>query len=131
MNVRASSVFDRTVDLMQDRLSLNSLNQQVISGNLANLNTPGYKAKELSFDKILRDNLEQQVLQMVRSNGQHVAPEDPVSAMESPETVETGPVDLDYEMVKLSKNSVEYQYIVGMLNKKFSMLKLAIGEGGQ
>lgn len=131
MNTRAVSVFDRTVELMQDRLSLNSLNQQVISSNLANINTPGYSAKELSFDKVLRNSLEEQVLTMVRSNKQHAAPDNPVQAMESPETVDVGPVDLDYEMVKLSKNSIEYQYMVGMLNKKFAMLKVAIGDGGQ
>ncbi|NTV44038.1 MAG: flagellar basal body rod protein FlgB [Syntrophobacteraceae bacterium] len=126
-----SSVFDRTVGLMRDRLSLNSLNQRVISGNLANINTPGYAAKELSFEKALRDSLEEQVLHMVRSNGSHVSVDDPKSAMQAPELVETGPVDLDGEMLKLSRNSVEYQYIVSLLNKKFTMMKQAIGEGAQ
>ena len=124
-------IFDRTIGLMQDRLSLNSLNQQVVSSNLANMNTPGYTAKELSFESTLRESLEEQVLQMVRSNDKHAAPDSPVAAMQSPETVETGPVDLDYEMVKLSRNSVEYQFIVGMLNKKFTMLKQAMTDGGQ
>jgi len=123
-------VFDRTVKLVEDRLSLNSLNQKLISGNLANINTPGYKAKEVSFEDELRQSLEDQVLQMVRSNGSHFAPENPRMAMESPEIVETGAVDLDTEMVRLTKNSIEYQYMVGMLNKKFTMLKTAITDGG-
>ena len=122
--------FDRTIKMMEDRLSLNSLNQKVISGNLANINTPGYKAKELSFEKALRESLEDQVLNMVRSNGNHFAPDDPVQAMEHPEIVENGPVDLDTEMVRLTKNSIEYQYMVSMLNKKLTMLKMAITEGG-
>ncbi len=125
-----SIVFDRTVQLVEDRLSLNSLNQNLISGNLANINTPGYKTKEASFDKALRESLEEQVLQMVRSNGSHVAPDNPVVAMSEPEVVENGPVDLDTEMVKLTRNSIEYQYMVSMLNKKFTMLKTAISEGG-
>lgn len=126
----SATVFDRTIGLMRDRLTLNTQNQKLISSNLANINTPGYVAKELSFEKTLRDSLEEQVLSMVRSNGKHAAPEDPRSAMLSQETVETGPVDLDSEMVKLSRNSVEYQYIVSLLNKKFSILKQAVGEGG-
>jgi len=68
MRMSNGIVFDRTVQLMQDRLSLSSLNQKLISGNLANINTPGYRAKEVSFDKALRESLEEQVLQMVRSN---------------------------------------------------------------
>lgn len=123
-------VFDRTIQLMEDRLSLNSLNQKVISGNMANINTPGYVAKEVSFDRTLRESLEEHVLQMVRSNGSHLAPDNPVQALSSPEVVESGPVDLDNEMVKLTRNSIEYQYIVSMLNKKFTMLKMAINDGG-
>jgi len=122
--------FDRTVQLMEDRLSLNSLNQKLISSNLANINTPGYSAKAVTFDNALRESLEEHVLQMVRSNGSHLAPDDPVSAMTNPQVLESGPVDLDNEMVKLAKNSIEYQYMVNMLNKKFSMLKLAIDDGG-
>ncbi len=125
-----SIVFDKTIQMMQDRLSLNSLNQKLISGNLANINTPGYKAKEVSFEDTLRQSLEDQVLHMVRSNTNHAAPDDPVQAMQTPEVLEKGPVDLDTEMVKLTKNSIEYQYMVSMLNKKFSLLKMAITEGG-
>lgn len=123
-------VFDKTLKMIEDRLSLSSTNQKLISGNLANINTPGYSAKQLSFENTLRQSLEEQVLHMVRSNGRHMAPDDPVQAMETPEVVEKGPVDLDTEMVNLTKNSIEYQYMVSMLNKKFTMLKTAITEGG-
>ena len=125
-----SIVFDKTIRMIEDRLSLNSMNQKVISGNLANIDTPGYKAKELSFETALRETLEEQVLHMVRSNGRHLAPDNPAEAMQNPEVVETGSVDLDTEMVNLTKNSLEYQFMVGMLNKKFSMIKNAIMEGG-
>ena len=65
-----------------------------------------------------------------RSNASHLAPDEPVNAMQNPEITESGAVDLDTEMVKLTKNSIEYQYMVTMLNKKFTMLKTAITEGG-
>jgi flagellar basal-body rod protein FlgB len=123
-------VFDKTLKMIEDRLSLSSTNQKLISGNLANINTPGYSAKQLSFESTLRQSLEEHVLNMVRSNGRHFAPDDPMQAMEAQEVVESGPVDLDTEMVNLTKNSIEYQYMVSMLNKKFTMLKTAITEGG-
>ncbi len=123
-------VFDKTLKMIEDRLTLNSMNQKLISGNLANIDTPGYKAKEVSFESALRQSLEDHVLQMVRSNGGHMAPDDPVQAMQTPEVVESGPVDLDTQMVNLLKNSIEYNHMIGMLNKKFTMLKTAITEGG-
>ncbi len=52
-----SIVFDRTVQMIEDRLNLNSMNQKLISSNLANINTPGYSAKELSFESTLRQSL--------------------------------------------------------------------------
>ncbi len=70
-----------TLQMIEDRLNLNSVNQKLIAGNLANINTPGYRAKEVSFESALRESLQEHVLQMVRSNGSHVAPDDPVQAM--------------------------------------------------
>lgn len=125
-----SIVFDKTIKMIEDRLSLNSMNMKLISGNLANIDTPGYKGKELSFENALRQSLEEQVLQMVRSNDHHIAPDDPLQAMETREVVESGPVDLESQMVNLTRNSIEYQHMVGILNKKFTMLKTAITEGG-
>ena len=123
-------VFDKTLQMIEDRLNLSSVNQKLIAGNLANINTPGYRAKELSFESTLRESLQEHVLQMVRSNSGHVAPDEPSEAMRSTQVIETGPVDLDNEMVALTKNSMEYQHMVGLLNKKFTMLKTAITEGG-
>ena len=56
-------VFDKTLQMIEDRLTLNSVNQKLISGNLANINTPGYRAKEVSFESALRESLQEQVLQ--------------------------------------------------------------------
>jgi flagellar basal-body rod protein FlgB len=127
----SSIIFDRTIRLMQDRLSLNSLNQGVISGNLANINTPRYAAKEVSFERVLQDSLDETTIPLARSAEKHLDPGDLVAHVKSQEIVETGPVDLDTEMMKLAKNSIEYNYITTMLNKKFSLLRQAIGEGGQ
>lgn len=124
-------VFDRTIQLVRDRLHLSSVNQKVISGNLANINTPGYKSQSMAFEDVLRESMEDQGPRLVQSNLGHMSPGDPVGAMKAAEITETGPVDLDTEMMKLSRNSIEYQFMIGMLNKKFAMIKNAISEGGQ
>ncbi|MHC1745197.1 MAG: flagellar basal body rod protein FlgB [Syntrophobacteraceae bacterium] len=124
-------VFDRTIQLMQDRLQLSSVNQKVVSGNLANINTPGYKAKAMAFEDVLRESMEDPGARLVQSNLKHINPADTIGAMKAAEVVESGPVDLDTEMMKLSRNSIEYQFMISMLNKKFTMIKNAISEGGQ
>ena len=115
---------------LSEYLDLAAYRQTLISSNLANIDTPGYRSKALSFENALRQSLEDQVLQMVRTNSEHMAPDEPAQEIRSPEVVETGQVDLDAQMVALTKNSIEYQHMVGILNKKFTMLKTAITEGG-
>lgn len=126
-----SKVFDRTIQLMRDRLNLSSLNHRVVSSNLANLNTPGFKARELSFEETLKSYLGEPGFHMVKSDAGHLAPDDAVWPGMPVKTEEIGAVNLEQEMMKLTRNSIEYQFITTMLNKKFSMLRQAISEGGQ
>lgn len=129
--MNGTKIFDRTVQLMEDRLNLNSLNQELVSSNLANINTPGFQAKELSFEKTLKNCLDESSLHLVRSDETHFDPSDARKAMAVAQTEDIGAVNLEMEMMKLTRNSIEYQFITSMLNKKFSMLRQAIGEGGQ
>jgi flagellar basal-body rod protein FlgB len=122
-------IFDRTIQLIQDRLNLVSLNHRLVSGNLANVSTPGYAAKELSFGQALQESMREQPLQLRTSDRHHIAPEISPAASISAAVEEKGPVSMEREMMKLAHNSVEYQYMVAMLNKKFSLLKQAVSEG--
>ncbi len=126
-------IFDRTIQSMQDRLNLNAARQQVVASNLANLDTPGYEAKELTFDQTLRDSLGEPTLHLAGTQDKtlDMDPTNLQKAMENPKVTETGPVDMDWEMMKLTKNSIQYQFMIAMLNKKFSMLNEAIDGGTQ
>ncbi|MGD9503714.1 MAG: flagellar basal body rod protein FlgB [Syntrophobacteraceae bacterium] len=125
-----SIAFDKTVELIKDRLSLNSFQQKLISSNLANINTPGYSAKETSFKSVLEESMES-TLPMTKTSAEHMDSCDVLSALKSPKVEESGRVDLDWEMMKLSQNSVEYQYMVNLIGKKFAGLRNAIEEGGK
>ncbi len=121
---------DRTVSLMRDRLNLNALTQKVVAANVANINTPRYVAKRLSFEEALKESMEEDALSLVKTSIGHRDPTSVEEILKTPELVETGPVDLDAEMVLLAHNSVEYQFMLTMLNKKFNLLRTAI-EGGR
>jgi len=118
-------IFDRTVQLVQDRLNLISLSQRTVSSNVANIDTPRYVAKEVTF----QGALDQEQLQLTTDNATHITSGKSPAGLIHADIKETGPVDLDKEMMKLSKNSVEYQFMVTMLNKKLAMLKYAVSEG--
>ncbi len=131
--MKSGGIFEKTIKLMEDRLSLNLRRQEFVASNIANIDTPGYVAKDLSFEEILKENLKPR-LRLAISDEKHIKTKNPEEVLESQAkkaTVEpTGPVSLEEEMAKLAKNNLEYQFIVTMLNKKFSLLKLALTEGG-
>ncbi len=125
----SAPIFDRTVDMIRDRLDLISVSHRMVSGNLANATTPGYIAKDLSFKQALQDSMEGQRLALTTSSAKHVTPDVSAGTLGSAEVRDEGPVSVEHEMMKLVRNSVDYQFMVAMLNKKFAMLKNAVSEG--
>jgi flagellar basal-body rod protein FlgB len=132
------SGFDPTIGALNTALNLRLMNQNVISSNIANADTPGYKSKVMDFEDALRD--------VLGASGQpahgdahpsHIGhrPTDPVSVeiYDDPNGVESldgNTVDRAAEMSKLAENQILYDASVEMLKKKLGMLKYAIGEGG-
>jgi flagellar basal-body rod protein FlgB len=103
--------------------------QQTISANLANIDTPGYKAKDISFSEHMK-SLELETtstshLQNSVSNGMNVYEID-AKANENGNTV-----DLDRQMTDLTKNGLQYVALVQFLNQKVRTLRSAIVEGGR
>ncbi len=126
------SLFDKVVNLMEDRLNINSKRQELIASNIANIDTPGYVAKDISFEETLQEALKPRI-HFITTDEKHMKPETPSEivskAVSNYKVKKTGPVDLETEMAKLARNNLEYQFIVTMLNKKFALLKMALTEG--
>lgn len=57
-------------------LKLRSYRQQILSSNLTNADTPGYKARDVAFSQVLNEQLQgssyQSSLKMTATNGRHL-----------------------------------------------------------
>ncbi len=130
--------FDSVIGGLNTSLNLRQLNQNVISSNIANADTPGYKAKAVEFETALREVLgtDQQVAPSETQQGHRAhRPTDPVQPeiYDDPNGVESldgNTVDRSAEMVKLAQNQLLYDASAEMLKRKLGMLKYAISEGG-
>lgn len=145
-------IFDsRTMTALERGLDAASLRQQVISNNLANVNTPGFKASHVRFESILQAALGDGVapmspLQPVATNLMHFGlpaaaaspvPMDPVEAVRPVIERETGTsarndgnnVDMEREATALTENSLVYSALVSQVNTRFQWLRTAIFEG--
>ena len=97
-----------------EQLNFRAERQKVISSNLANVNTPNYKTKELVFDEQL--NLAtKNSLQMSQTNNKHMRNIDPTSNLLNPRLLEVkglqeqndgNNVNLDAQISEQSKNKV-------------------------
>ncbi len=131
-------ILDSTIGALNTSMNLRLTNQNVISSNIANADTPGYKAKAVDFETSLRDALNNHSeLRPTGSNPHHRKTEetDPVQPeiYDDPNGVESldgNTVDRAAEMAKLSENQLLYDASAEALKRKLGMLKYAISEGG-
>jgi len=130
--------FDPIIGALNTSLNLRQMNQNVISSNIANADTPGYKAKALEFEGALREALAVgDDTRPATTNPAHMAHRetDPVQPeiYDDPNGVESldgNTVDRNSEMAKMVENQLMYDASADLLKKKLGMLKYAITEGG-
>ncbi|HTL12736.1 MAG TPA: flagellar basal body rod protein FlgB [Bdellovibrionota bacterium] len=134
----ADSIFDPTIGALNTSLNLRLANQNVISSNIANADTPGYKAKAMEFESAFREAIGAgDRLPMDSTNPNHMVPQptDPIQPeiYEEPNGVESldgNTVNRSNEMSKMAENQLMYDSSVEMMKRKLGMLKYAITEGG-
>lgn len=115
------SILPSQVDLIGKLLDAATLRQRVISQNIANVNTPGYRQHEVVFEEQLRG-----VLRSGAADGvQGLLPE--VREVDGlPTRVDGNNVDIDVEMGRLTKNALLYETYSQILASKLGMLRSAI-----
>lgn len=119
------------IDLMGKALNGSWLKNSVISNNIANVETPGYKKQTVNFEEVLKNQMNyNQSVTMTKTNPKHIA-----SAYSEDIKVETvndtsyrvdeNNVDIDVENAEMAKNTIYYNTVVNEVNGQFSRLKTA------
>jgi len=121
---------DGTMRLLEKTLDWRTRNHEVISGNMANLDTPGYYRKDLDFQNILESYARGSLMEMnlTLTNAAHLGGSNPGQGLVQ-ETSEE--VNLDKEMVRMSENQISYNASVQMLIKKLDTLRNVINGDGK
>lgn len=123
--------FDSALGIHPQALALREKRGEVLAANLANADTPNYKARDLDFQSILKQQmpvanaLESPQAGHLKSSSLQLGAElmyrQPHQASLDGNTVET-----HIEQSKYAENSVQYQASLTFLNAKFSGLRTAI-----
>jgi flagellar basal-body rod protein FlgB len=122
-------------DLLFEQLSFRSDRQKIISSNIANLNTPNYKTKDISFETTLENKKEENDLKMFVTNKNHISFDNEKTntttikqfEVEGLEVQNDGNnVNLDQQISQMAQNKVIHGAITNSIKKDASWFKLML-----
>lgn len=128
--------FDKAFGLHPQTLQLRSQNAEIIAGNIANADTPGYKAKGMDFQTALQEAARNQQKGMTRTNDKHFDVRMELNngidfrVPDQPDTGDGNTVDAQLERNLYLENSMYYQASLQFINGKIKSMKKVIS-GGQ
>jgi flagellar basal-body rod protein FlgB len=118
-------LFDATMRGLAESLTLRQKRHEVLASNLANVETPGFKAKDMEFGTALEDAFTrvEEVPEMPRPLFPSTRV---VEDLDAPARADGNTVDIDFQMAKLSSNAGEYNSLARILAKRLALLRQAI-----
>ncbi|WP_050614771.1 flagellar basal body rod protein FlgB [Bacillus testis] len=128
------SIFSGTIAHLENALNYASTKQKVISDNLANADTPNFKAKSVSFKKML--DTEMDSFSTNKSDARHFDLSNDGQSM--PGVYVKGnisynnngnSVDADKEMSDMAENQIYYNALIDRMNGKLKSLENVIRGG--
>src|SRR5438093_6670365 len=115
-------LFDPTIEGLARTLTLHQQRHEVLASNLANVETPGYRARELDFQDVLKEAFD--------SGGGGERAEGRASTVvedkTAPRRADGNTVDMDMQMAKLNANGTSYLALARILGRRVALLRQAI-----
>jgi flagellar basal-body rod protein FlgB len=128
--------FDNALGIHEKALSFRGQRAEVLANNIANADTPNYKARDLDFASVLAAQTQGDASDRVslqRTNSQHI-PMDSVTLSDaalayripSAPSLDQNTVDMQTEQASYAENAVQFQASFTLLNSKFKGLISAL-----
>lgn len=129
------SFFGSSFTPLAQAMHVRAFRQEVLAGNIANADTPGYRARDLSFHQALVSELDGggDTLALRRTNSRQfpVTSGDPLAAFVEYRTggamgIDGNNVDLSGEESQFTSNALDYEADLAFLTQRIKQLQLAI-----
>ena len=135
----------KSYDLMAKAMDYRALRADLISSNIANIDTPGYKSRDIEFESSLKEEekklyeVQSHKLRLAKTNSRHL---DPIEDKPNQRGViffrdgqdarnDGNTVDLDVETTELAKNKVMYDALTAALKKDSAIFRSVIEASGK
>lgn len=123
-------LFDKTIAMLSTILDFRSERNKVIASNIANIDTPGYKPRELIFEKELEGFIDNgKEITMTKTDKRHLSKQSSHINEREFRVVNSGKtVKIDDEMGKLAENTLIYNLTLELMARKFKKLDSILRE---
>ena len=123
--------FDTALGIEPKALALREKRSEILGANLANADTPNFKARDVDFKSVLKQAMPSGVTMKSTQEGHIVPPRQLFGAdlmYRNPYQVslDGNTVEANIEQAKYSENAVQYQASLQFINNKFSGLMTAV-----
>lgn len=112
---------------------------EAISHNVANVDTPNYKRKTVSFEEYLDQSLDKSGFRGFRTDRRHIpigggnVDDVDIKVTEDNKSLsmrlDGNNVDIEQEMADMAKNTIRYDTLIQRMNAGFKKMKSVISEG--
>lgn len=124
--------FDRALGIHEQALGFRAQRAEVLANNIANADTPHYKARDLDFASVLAEQTgksQRGPVDLNRTDSRHIAAEGLSSGNASlvyrnpmHASIDQNSVDLQIEQSSYAENAIDFQASFTFLNSKFKGL---------
>ena len=133
-----SEIFGKsTIPVLEQVLNFTQTRHAVLAGNVANMDTPGYKVQDLSVDEFqtrLKDALEHRTTRTPAGSHATFVGADRAAMRDVSEQIpdllhhDESNVSIEQQVLQLSKNQGLHNMAIAILNQQFRQLNVAISE---
>lgn len=127
--------FDSALGIHADALRVRSQRAEMLASNLANADTPNYKARDIDFQSAMKMAMNSSTPENIKTtNSKHISPSSNQLSM-SPavqyrtvmqDSLDGNTVDEQVEQSQFMQNAMQYQASIEFLGGKFNSLRKAI-----
>ncbi|WP_153109227.1 flagellar basal body rod protein FlgB [Propionivibrio limicola] len=130
-----TSKLDNAFSFQQQALALRAYRQQVLAGNIANADTPNYKARDFDFSSALQSAVAGRgdgALSMARTSSGHIAGGGSGAAaslmyrVPVQGSVDGNTVEMDVERAEFAENALQYQAGLTFISGRIKTMRAAI-----
>ncbi len=108
------------IGLVEKALNVRAFYHKVLSSNIANVETPGYKEKDINFNEALESK--------ITPSGTGITVREKTE-YDGVNSTDGNTVNMEDQITRLTENNLYFTSLARVISKKFAMMRYAITEG--